>query len=485
VPRVLWSGRPADDKLRAALREGGFDIVEVSGGTGDAAAVATVIATAARASMPPAPAVEVPWLWFAGGVVSHDERTAAAAHGAYDVVEAARVDGAKRLLARLRELAVAHPPVPETTRFVAESDSARAVLSQLARAARTSMPVLLTGETGTGKEVAARLLHEWSERHARRFIPINCAAIPNELLEAELFGYAKGAFTGSVRAYEGQLAAAEGGTVFLDEVDDTPLPFQVKLLRVLEDRVVARVGENTSQVIDFRILAATNRDLPALCAAGAFGADLYERLAIVSIRLPPLRERLADLPALALHMVARFYAEEPAARARHDVKVVDEAAMHALDAYPWPGNIRELRNVVFEALVGKRAGDELLLSDLPPRILRRDGAPASAAAVVDDEALRRSIREAIDAGRFDLQAAREALERTALAEALAHAGNAAAAAQLLGRVGRGVARDPGGTVRAMMKRLGVSQTAEAPPVSRGAHVSSSSTKPARPRRRSR
>jgi DNA-binding NtrC family response regulator len=484
VPRVLWSGRPADAKLRGALRAEGFELVDAAEDGGVGAPVAAVVATA-RAALPAAPGVEVPWLWLAGGAVSHDERTAAAAHGAYDVVEATRADSPRRLLARLRELAVAHPAVPETTRFVAESEAARGVLRQLARAARTSMPVLLTGETGTGKEVAARLLHEWSERHGHRFIPINCAAIPNELLEAELFGYAKGAFTGSVRAYEGQLAAAEGGSVFLDEVDDTPLPFQVKLLRVLEDRVVARVGENTSQVIDFRILAATNRDLPALCAAGAFGADLYERLAIVSIRLPPLRERLADLPALALHMVARFYAEEPAARARHAVAAVDEAAMHALGAYPWPGNIRELRNVIFEALVEKRAGDELLLSDLPARILRRDAAPAGGDGILDAEALRRAVSE----GRFDLQRARESLERTALEAALARAGNAAAAAQLLGRVGRGAARDPGGTVRAMMKRLGVKQTAEAPPVFRGSRASSSSvsssSRPPRPRRRSR
>jgi DNA-binding NtrC family response regulator len=486
VPRVLWSGRPADAKLRATLRAEGFEVAELPAGvlpSPDAGLVAAVVATAARAALPAAPLAEVPWLWLAGGAVSHDDRTAAAAHGAYDVVVASSADAGARLLARLRELAVAHPPVPETTRFVAESAAARAVLRQLARAARTSMPVLLTGETGTGKEVAARLLHEWSERRARRFIPINCAAIPNELLEAELFGYAKGAFTGSVRAYEGQLAAAEGGTVFLDEVDDTPLPFQVKLLRVLEDRVVARVGENTSQVIDFRILAATNRDLPALCAAGAFGADLYERLAILSIRLPPLRERAADLPALAAHMVARFYAEEPAARARHAVGSVDPAAMDALAAYPWPGNIRELRNVIFEALVDKRAGDVLLLSDLPTRILRRG--PSAGGGIFDAEALRRSIEE----GRFDLQAARDELERTALVAALAKAGNAAAAAPLLGRVGRGAARDPGGTVRAMMKRLGVKQTAEAPPVYRGSRDSSStinsSWKPKRPRRRSR
>ena len=277
--------------------------------------------------------------------------------------------------------------------------------------------------TGASKEnVAARLLPRvvGGRRGPCRFIPINCAAIPNELLEAELFGYAQGAFTGSVRAYDGQLVAAEGGTVLLDEVDDTPLPFQVKLLRVLEDRVVSRLGDNESHVVDFRILAATNRDLGPLCAAGAFGSDLYERLAIVSIRLPPLRERLGDLPAIALHLVARFYAEEPAARARHAVARVDDAALGTAPSrsIPWPGNIRELRNVIFEALVGKRAGDELLLADLPARI----PAPGEAAAAPSAAPFERrrgdaplSIRAATSPpAPSTSQAAREGLERTAL-----------------------------------------------------------------------
>jgi DNA-binding NtrC family response regulator len=481
VLRVLWSGRPPETRLRALLRD---EAVEVETDAAHGELVAAVVSTAPRAAVPAAPHAGLPWVWLAAGDLTPEARAEAVMRGAYDVVDADAGDAAARLVSRVHELAVPQPPVPDTSRFVAESEAARSVLRQLARAARTSMPVLLVGETGTGKEVAARLLHEWSERRTRRFIPINCAAIPNELLEAELFGYAKGAFTGSVRAYEGQLAAAEGGTVFLDEVDDTPVPFQVKLLRVLEDRVVVRVGENTSQVIDFRILAATNRDLPALCAAGMFGSDLYERLAIVSIRLPPLRERLADLPALAAHMIDRFYKEEPTARARHAVAAVSDAAMSALRAYPWPGNIRELRNAIFEALVGKRAGVELLLGDLPPRIVR--GAPApvrEGGGVVDVQA----VRHAIDTGRFDLQGARETLERAALEAALERAGNAAAAAQLLGRVGRGAARDPGGTVRAMMRRLGVPSTAEAAAPSSGVRarrVSSSSARPGR-RRRSR
>jgi DNA-binding NtrC family response regulator len=468
MPAVLWSGRPADPKLVAELRARGVRIAtadrQARESADDASVVAEVIA-AARSGSTAAPANGVPWIWFVAGAVSSADAGAAVARGAYDVIDARAPDAAARLVQRICELTTVEPPVPATDRFVAASDAARAVLREIAQAARTSMPVLLTGETGTGKEVAARLLHEWSARRARRFIPINCAAIPNELIEAELFGYAKGAFTGSVRAYEGQLTAAEGGTVFLDEVDDTPLPFQVKLLRVLEDRVVSRIGENASRVVDFRILAATNRDLVPLCAAGAFGPDLYERLAIVSIRMPPLRERIADLPALVSHFARRFYREEPDAKARHAVEGAAPVALSALSAYSWPGNIRELRNVIFEALVHKRAGNELLLSDLPRRVLRRDaGATAGDGTTSADGAVNAaSVARAIAERRFDLRRAVEDLERSALNAALAASGGSAAgAARLLGRVGRGGAHDPGGTVRAMMRRLGLAapQTSE-------------------------
>ena len=473
--RVRWSGRPPDVKTRADLRALGVELADGVDGT----AVADVVATAARGAPTPGP-LGGPWIWLAAGDVAPEEARAAVTRGAYDVVDARDPAAAARIARRLGELALGEPAIPAADTFVAESAASRAVLREVAHAARTSMPVLFTGETGTGKEVAARLLHEWSARRPRRFVPINCAAIPNDLIEAELFGYAKGAFTGSVRAYEGQLAAAEGGTVFLDEVDDTPLPFQVKLLRVLEDRVVDRIGDNESRLVDFRILAATNRDLGPLCASGAFGADLYERLAIVSIRLPPLRERLEDLPALVAHFVRRFYREEPEAEARHRVAGTTEAARAALHAYPWPGNVRELRNAIVEALVHKRAGDELLLSDLPPRLLRRPAVGAGGDGAVDAEAVRRLV----DAGGFDLPGAVRALERAAVTAALARAGgNAAAAARLLGRVGRGGAHDPGGTVRAMMRRLGVGTSAAASSVS-PATVSSAPARPNPPRRRS-
>jgi DNA-binding NtrC family response regulator len=409
-----------------------------------------------RADRPPAQRPERPWIWLCPSAPATTAIQLAAAAGAIDVIDGSRplAEVAARLLARAEEQARPLEVPRQTPELVAESAAARRLLADLQHAARTSMPVLLTGETGTGKEVSARLLHEWSARHARRFVPINCAAIPNEMLEAELFGYARGAFSGAVQAYDGQLASAEGGSVFLDEVDDTPLSFQVKLLRVLEDRVVSRLGENVWRKVDFRIIAATNRDLRGLIARGQFGPDLYERLAIVSIRLPPLRERREDLPALCRLLIERFYGEEPAARGRHQVTEVTAEVMAVLAAYAWPGNIRELRNVLYGALVRKRSGTALLVSDLPARLLRpaRDSAATAGLKLFEPEA----IAFELERGTFNLRATLEALEREALSQALARAGgNAAAAAELLGEVGRGEARDPGATVRAMMRRLSV------------------------------
>ena len=232
---------------------------------------------------------------------------AAASAGAYDACSLADAGAVARLVTRLRELLAPDEAPPDTPGIVAESPAARAMLRQVWRVARTHMPVLLVGETGTGKEEMAALLHRWSARTGP-YVPVNCAAIPNELMESELFGHAKGAFSGAVASVDGKLMAARGGTVFLDEIDDTPLSTQVKLLRVLEDGQVTRLGETTAQRVDFRIVAATNRDLQTLIAHGRFGQDLYERLAIVTVRLPRLRERPEDLAALTSHFIARFYA---------------------------------------------------------------------------------------------------------------------------------------------------------------------------------
>ena len=389
------------------------------------------------------------WIWVCPGAIAAADRRAATLAGCYAAIDARQTGAAKLLADRVRELSEPGIASRQDPEVVAESTAIRAVLEQVGQAARTSMPVLLTGETGTGKEVAARLLHAWSGR-AGRFVPINCAAIPNELMEGELFGYARGAFSGAVHEHEGLVSAAAGGTVFLDEIDDTPHSLQAKLLRVLEDRVVTRLGDTTPRTVDFRLVAANNHDLRPLIESGSFGADLYERLAIVSIELPPLRERRQDIPRLVEHFIERFYREEPAAAERGRVRSVSAEAMDALVAHRWPGNVRELRNVVFGALVGKRAGAELLLSDLPRRLL---GAREDTGRGVIDLA---ELERALGAGRFDLRAERERLERLALEQALSLArGNAARAAELLGAVGRGEASDPGGTVRAMMRRLGL------------------------------
>ena len=316
-----------------------------------------IVVRTARGRVPARPQ-PLPWIWVTAGPIPHEAAAAAIAAGAYDAVALADTDAEARVIARLREIAVHEESPPDTPGIIADSPAARAMLRQVWRVAKTNMPVLLVGETGSGKEEMAALVHRWSGRSGP-YVPINCAAIPNELMESELFGHAKGAFSGAVARVDGKLMAASGGTVFLDEIDDTPFATQVKLLRVLEDGQVTRLGETTPQRADFRIVAATNRDLRALIADGRFGQDLYERLAIVTVRLPRLRERTEDVGPLARHFIARFY-ERAGVRPR--VTRVAPAALAALERHGWPGNIRELRNVVYEALIYKRAGEELLLS---------------------------------------------------------------------------------------------------------------------------
>jgi DNA-binding NtrC family response regulator len=438
---IRWEGQPPSRLLARSLTDARFTIER-----GDAADIARPVVICTSAGRPPAAPRGVScWMWVSTGPITNAQAIEAAKRGAYAAVSLSADNAPAKLIARLQELSIPRATPQPPAHIVAESAATRAVVEQIARVAPTSMPVLITGETGTGKEVVARLLHAWSPREKRRFVAINCAAIPNELMEAELFGYARGAFSGAVQRYDGQLMAAEGGTVFLDEIDDTPLETQTKLLRVLEDRVVSRLGENVWHEVDFRLLAATNRDLEPLIQAGLFGADLYERLAIVTIHLLPLRNRLEDLPALASHFMQRFVREEK----REAIAGIAPDALAALLAYPWPGNIRELRNVMYETLVYKRVGNEVLLSDLPRRVLTR-GTDAARASAVD----RATVASKIERGTMSLKDEVAALQRVAIEEALKRTGgNAAQAARLLGEVGRGVARDPGGTLRAMMRRL--------------------------------
>jgi transcriptional regulator with PAS, ATPase and Fis domain len=422
------------------------------------ALAAAGIAIASRANTtlvisrrPPASPPRGTWIWCAQGELDPLLATRAVVAGAYDAI-AIGEDFGSVVARRLGELAIRAEPGSPPVGFVADSAAGKRFVAELDRAARTAMPVLLTGETGTGKDLAARHLHARSRRKGQ-LVPINCAAIPNELIEGELFGYVRGAFSGAVQNYDGLFRAAADGTVFLDEVEDTPKTLQMKLLRVLEDRVVSRLGENEWREVDFRVVAATNRDLLELVQRGEFGGDLYQRLAILRIEVPPLRDRIDDIPELVAHLLARFYREEP--EAPHRVERIAPTALAALRRYPWPGNVRELRNVIFHALVHKRSGDEVLLADLPEHVLRGTplvGDRGGAAQVIDREALARML----DSGAMNLRAIRDDLERTSLELALARAGGSPArAARLLGEVGRGASSDPGGTVRAMMRRHGL------------------------------
>ncbi len=216
----------------------------------------------------------------------------------------------------------------------------------LERVADTPTTALITGESGTGKELVARALHEHSGRKDKPFIKVNCAAIPKELIESELFGYERGAFTGAVTSKPGRFELANGGTLFLDEIGEIPIEMQVKLLRALQESEFERVGGIKTIRVDVRLVAATNRDLKKLIAAGSFREDLFYRLNVVPVRLPALRERTGDIPLLVEHFLAKFNE-----RLRKKVEGVEPDAMEILVSYPWPGNIRELENVIERAVL--------------------------------------------------------------------------------------------------------------------------------------
>jgi len=251
--------------------------------------------------------------------------------------------------------------------MIAGSRAMRAVTDVAARVAPTEATVLLEGESGTGKELLAKAIHLHSARARGPFITINCGAIPENLLESELFGHRKGAFTGAIADKIGKFEAANRGTIFLDEVGELPLALQVKLLRVLQEREVDKVGDARAVKVDVRVLAATNRDVEKMVSDGTFRDDLYYRLAVVSIRLPPLRERADDLPFLVEHLLAKHDMRRGADARRH----VDRAVHSAFNLYPWPGNIRELENVIERALVLDTDGT-IGVDDLPDRFRTRD-----------------------------------------------------------------------------------------------------------------
>jgi two-component system NtrC family response regulator len=352
----------------------------------------------------------------ASGHGARESALAAIARGAYDFYQKPiDIDALGLIVRRAFNLRAIEE---ENRRLVASSSADKTVLGRMItgapemvkvartieRVARTSVSVMLLGASGTGKELLAKGLHEASDRANGPFIAINCAAIPENLLESELFGHEKGAFTGAVKTTEGKIESAHGGTLFLDEVGDIPLPLQVKLLRFLQERTIERVGGRKAIAVNTRIVCATHQDLESMITAGAFREDLFYRLAEIVVRIPGLAERYGDPVLLAKAFLKRFAAEMNPA-----VTGFTPDALAAMDAHDWPGNVRELENRV------KRA------------VIMADG------KLVNAEDLDLADREDEDAQLLNLKAAREATDRRVIRHALSRSeGNISSTAKLLG-----------------------------------------------------
>jgi len=317
--------------------------------------------------------------------------------------------------------------VPRTTmrptsrgKIIGRSPALSDLVDSIDRVARTSCTVLVTGESGTGKELIVAALHDASRRASAPLVTLNCGAIPEALLESELFGHAKGAFTGAHATRAGRVAAAEGGTLFLDEVGELPLALQVKLLRLLQQREYSPVGDSRTLTCDIRIVAATNRDLASEVKAGRFREDLYYRLNVVQLHLPALRERSEDVARLAHHFLERFRMDF----GREEVLGFSDAALSVLGSYAWPGNIRELENAVERAIV-LTLGTEVSVDDLPQSVRSGVDSPRND--------LSTGVPLELPQGGLDLRAAVETMECNLIRQALARTnGNKNRAAQLLG-----------------------------------------------------
>jgi len=272
--------------------------------------------------------------------------------------------------------------------LVGQSAKMTEALETVRQVAPSTASVLLLGESGTGKELFARALHANSPRAGRPFVRVACAALPETLLESELFGHERGAFTGAVYARAGRFEIADGGTLFLDEIGDLTPPVQVKLLRFLEEREFERVGGNKTLRVDVRIVAATNRDLKARVASGEFREDLYYRLNVIEIHVPALRHRPGDVPVLAGHFLRKFAAENG-----KDVRAFSDRAMDLLQSHPWPGNVRELENAVERAVV--LATEPVLDVDLFPSLVPEARPPARGVTLedIEREAILRTLAE--------------------------------------------------------------------------------------------
>jgi len=253
--------------------------------------------------------------------------------------------------------------------------------------AATNSTILITGETGSGKEVVARAIHQHSPRRMQRFVALNCSAIPETLLEAELFGHVKGAFTGAVGNRQGRLDQAHKGTLFLDEVGTMSGALQMKLLRVLQEREFERVGESHTTKVDVRVVAATNSDLHRMVADGQFREDLYYRLNVIPVRIPPLRERKEDIPLLVQHFLEKFHSEGAPGTASRLPLTVSQEAMRRLMSYTWPGNVRQLENAIERAVAFGAGRSQVDVLDLPSEVQQAQEAVVPAAVALPEEGL--------------------------------------------------------------------------------------------------
>lgn len=299
--------------------------------------------------------------------------------------------------------------------LVGESQAIQDILRTIEKVAATDSTVLITGESGTGKELIAKAIHEQSARANQPMIIVNCGAIPNELLEAELFGHVKGAFTGAVQNRIGRFEAANGGTLFLDEIGELPLALQVKLLRVLQTKQFEAVGSSKTMEVDVRIIAATNKDLEESARKKEFREDLYYRLNVIPLKMPNLRDRKSDIALLVNHFITQFNAQTG-----HNVEAPSGEIMNALNAYDWPGNVRELENLM-ERLVILKGQGTVDLGDLPHRIFQRyaEGQPQGTGALSEWE----FPRMVLPNNGVNLKAIVEAFENHLIDQALARTGN--------------------------------------------------------------
>jgi two-component system nitrogen regulation response regulator GlnG len=321
----------------------------------------------------------------------------------------------------------------------------RDVYKAIGRVAAQNVPVLITGESGTGKELVARAIYQHSPRARAPFLALNCAAIPENLLESELFGHEKGAFTGADRRRIGKFEQCSGGTLFLDEIGDMPLAVQAKILRVIQEQTFERVGGNETVRTDVRLIAATHRDLKAWSAEGKFRPDLYYRLSVFTIHLPPLRERGDDLEMLVAHFLRRFNRE-----LGREISEVPPAVFEQLRQHPWPGNIRELQSVLKQSLL--HASGSVLLRSFLPESLTSAGVQPVAGVGSENPQLEQFIRQRLHSDAADLYAeAHGEVDRLLLPLVLQYTGgNQHRAAKLLG-----IARQ---TLRQKLRELGLHVT---------------------------